>query len=485
VVTATTRRTTRRRKPAKATQRSARPASRGERAQAGKAAREGAARSSHAEWAPTADRRDATAVLLEQAEDRVPELVPIRHGRMATTPFAFYRGGAAVMAGDLATTPSSGFEVQLCGDAHMSNFGGFASPERDLIFDLNDFDETLPGPWEWDVKRLLASVAIAGRERGFTAKTRRAMLRAAASQYRMAMRGFASASPLDVWYAHLDSRTLEAIAAQEAGARYAKRVARTTAKARTKDSMRAFAKLTERVDGQVRIAGDPPLILPVEDFLPDVAAHEVEDWMRDLLNQYRSSLPVDRRRLLDRFDYGHLARKVVGVGSVGTRAWIVLLLGRDGEEPLFLQAKEAQASVLEPYAGASEFDNSGQRVVEGQRLMQAAGDILLGWLRADAPDGVDRDFYVRQLWDWKASADVATMSPEVMAPYARACAWTLARAHARSGDAVAIGAYLGSGDTFDRAVAEFAESYADQNERDHRAFVEAIDAGRLAAESGL
>ncbi len=484
MVTATTRRTTRRRKPATATQRSARPASRSERAQAGKAAREQAPRSSHAAWAPAADR-DPVEVLAEQGQDRVPELVPIRHGRMSTTPFAFYRGGAAVMAGDLATTPSSGFEVQLCGDAHMSNFGGFASPERDLIFDLNDFDETLPGPWEWDVKRLLASVAIAGRERGFTAKTRHAMLRAAAAQYRIAMRGFAGAPPLDVWYARMDSRTLEALAAQEAGARSAKRVARTSAKARTKDSMRAFAKLTERVDGQVRIAGDPPLIVPVEELSVGRAADELEEWIRALLREYRSTLPVDRHRLLDRFDYAHLARKVVGVGSVGTRAWIVLLLGRDGEEPLFLQAKEAQASVLELYAGASEFDNSGQRVVEGQRMMQAASDILLGWLRVSAPDGVERDFYVRQLWDWKASADVATMAPDTVAAYARACAWTLARAHARSGDAVAIGAYLGSGDTFDRAVAEFAESYADQNERDHRAFVEAIDAGRLAAESGL
>jgi uncharacterized protein (DUF2252 family) len=388
------------------------------------------------------------------------------------------------MAADLATTPSSGITVQLCGDAHMSNFGGFASPDRDLLFDLNDFDETLPGTWEWDVKRLLASVAIAGRERGFTTKTRRAIVRRAAAEYRIAMRRFAAAAPLEVWYGRMDANDLAALAAKQKGS-FSKQLSRTVAKARTKDSMRAFDKLTHRVDERIRIAADPPLIVPVEDFLPDAAAHELEEWIRDLLREYRSTVPVDRRRLLDRFDYAHLARKVVGVGSVGTRAWIVLLLGRDGQEPLFLQAKEAQASVLEPYAGASEFDNAGRRVVEGQRLMQAASDILLGWLRVKAPDGVERDFYVRQLWDWKASAEVETMAPDVMAAYARACAWTLARAHARSGDAVAIGAYLGSGDTFDRAVADFAEAYADQNERDHRAFLDAIDAGRVPAESGL
>ncbi len=415
----------------------------------------------------------------------MPELVPIRYGRMAASPFPFYRGAAYVMVSDLANSPNSGIRVQLCGDAHMSNFGGFASPERDLIFDLNDFDETLPGPFEWDVKRLVASIAVAGRERSLSAKQRRGMLREAARQYREAMRGFAGMRNAEIWYARVDRSELADELRKNVTAQQAKRLDKTVAKARRKDSARAFEKLTHTVDGNPRIVADPPLIVPIEELVPEGQAQELEDTLRAILDTYRASLPVDRRALFDRYRYQHIAHKVVGVGSVGTRAWVILLLGRDGGDPLFLQAKEAQRSVLAPFAGASQFDNQGRRVVEGQRLMQAASDILLGWLRTTGMDGQTRDFYVRQLWDWKTSAEVEAMSPSGMRVYGRLCAWTLARAHARSGDAIAIAAYLGSSDAFDRAMAEFAESYADQNERDHRALLDAIESGRVAAESGL
>jgi uncharacterized protein (DUF2252 family) len=455
-----------------------------ERAAQGRAARSNAPRSSHADWDGGSDRRDPLALLEEQARSRVPELVPIRYGRMSASPFAFFRGGAYVMAADLASTPQSGSRVQLCGDAHLSNFGGFASPERNLVFDLNDFDETLPGPWEWDVKRLAASIAVAGRERGLKAKQRRRMVRDAVGRYRTAMRRFARMRVADVWYSHLDAGDVSASFRSQVESRQAKRFDRTVAKARAKDSARAFERLAHRVNGDARIVADPPLIVPIEDLLPDAEAHQLEERMRALIGSYRASLPVDRRTLIDRYRYAHLARKVVGVGSVGTRAWVLLMLGRDGDDPLFLQAKEAQPSVLAPFAGKSQFENHGRRVVEGQRLMQAVSDNFLGWLRTTGIDGQTRDFYLRQLWDWKGSADLETMLPAGMAIYAKLCAWTLARAHARSGDAIAIGAYLGSGRAFDTAIAEFAESYADQNERDHRAFVDAIDSGRIVAERG-
>ncbi len=458
----------------------------GDSAAVGKAARSRAARSAHAEWEPAADRADPVEILEAQASTRVAELVPIRYGRMAATPFAFYRGAAAVMAADLARTPASGLRVQACGDAHLSNFGTFAAPDRRLVFDLNDFDETLPAPWEWDVKRLAASFEIAARENGFKGKQRREVTRTVGRIYREAIRGFAAASTLDVWYARLDVDSVlpalgEAVADQ-VGKATVRRAQRSVAKARGKDHLRAVERLTRRVDGELRIVSEPPLLIPLEDLLPAADARDFEERLREVLAAYRTSLQPDRRHLLDAYALRHIARKVVGVGSVGTRAWVALLTAAAGGDSLFLQAKEAQPSVLEPYAGASEFDNHGRRVVEGQRLMQAASDIFLGWCPAIGFDGRERHFYLRQLWDWKRSADVEKMNPEAMAIYARMCAWTLARAHARSGDRIAIGAYLGSSDSFDRAIAEFSASYADQNERDHAALLATIDSGRIAAE---
>jgi uncharacterized protein (DUF2252 family) len=455
-----------------------------ERAAAGKEARQAAPRSSHGAWAPASDRPDPIAVLEQQATSRVPELVPIRYGRMAASAFAFFRGAAAVMAADLAVTPSSGLRVQLCGDAHLANFGGFASPERDLIFDLNDFDETLPGPWEWDLKRLTASVAIAARSRGFSAEQSRASVRAGVRRYREAIRGFAGMTSLQVWYARLDETEIESQFSNGLSKAARVRLDRTVEKARRKDHLRAFGKLVHEVDGEPRFLSDPPLLVPVQELMPDREADKLHARMRELIDAYRATLPAERRQLLDRYRYADLARKVVGVGSVGTRAWVVLMLGPGGD-PLFLQCKEAQASVLEPYAEAAAEDNHGERVVHGQRLMQAASDILLGWLRTPGIDGVQRDFYVRQLWDWKTSADVEAMEPDTLEAYARLCAWTLARAHARSGDPVAIGGYVGGGESLDRAIGDFAEAYADQNDRDHAALLAAIDAGRVAAQTGV
>ena len=423
-------------------------------------------------------------MLEDEDASRVVELVPIRHARMATSPFAFFRGAAAIMAADLASTPHSGLYAQLCGDAHLANFGGFASPDRDVVFSINDFDESLPGPWEWDVKRLAASTVIAGRERGFDAKQRRAIVLATITEYRDAMRAFARQADLQVWYARLDAAGMLERWRSEASAKTLRTVRRSAAKARTRDSIAAYSKLTHDVDGEPRITSDPPLIVPIEELLEDGDPTAAENIFHTHFRLYRDSLPPDRRHLLDRFRYGHIARKVVGVGSVGTRAWVVLLLGRD-RDPLFLQVKEASTSVLAPFTGASEFDNQGQRVVEGQHLMQAASDILLGWFRGQGiDDGVTRDFYVRQLWDWKMSANVEQMTPTGMAFYGRACGWTLARAHARSGDRIAIASYLGSSDAFASAVAEFAESYADQNDRDHSALLEAVTTGRVVAHLG-
>jgi uncharacterized protein (DUF2252 family) len=453
-----------------------------ERAARGKAARSEARRSAHAEWQPVAERPDPIAVLEQQAASRVPELVPIRYGRMAVSPFTFYRGAAAVMSADLARTPDSGLRVQVCGDAHLSNFGAFAAPDRRLVFDLNDFDESLPGPWEWDVKRLAASFVVAGRENGLKRKQREELVLRAVRAYREAMREFAGQRNLEVWYARFDvEEALAGVMGEDA--EDLDRVRRGAAKARGKDSLRALAKLTETVDGQIRFRSEPPLLVPGEELLPDTAGHSIEELLANVLVAYRDTLPADRQYLLDRYRFRQIARKVVGVGSVGTRAWVVLLTGDGDDDPLFLQAKEAQASVLEPYVGASRYRSHGRRVVEGQRLMQAASDIFLGWCPAVGVDGRQRHFYVRQLWDWKRSAEIERLSPRAFNVYARICGWTLARAHARSGDRVAIASYLGGGDSFDRAIATFSEAYADQNERDHEALLAAIDEGRIEADT--
>jgi uncharacterized protein (DUF2252 family) len=458
---------------------------RSERARRGKAARAEVPRSSHGEWQPATVRRDPVSVLSEQALTRVPELIPIRYGRMLVSPFTFYRGAAAIMAADLAPLPRTGLEVQLCGDAHLSNFGGFAAPDRRLVFCLNDFDETLPGPFEWDVKRLVASFAVAGRDRGFSPRQRAPINLAVGRAYREAMREFAHMRVLDLWYARLHVDELFERWSAEGSARQVKRLDRNIAKARAKDSLRAWSRLTVLVDGRPRIISDPPLIVPIEELLDPERHDQLEQLLRGVIRSYRRTLSADRRRLLERFHYAHAARKVVGVGSVGTRAWIVLMLGNDDADPLFLQFKEAQASVLEPHLGASRFHHHGQRVVEGQRLMQPASDIMLGWIRTPGVDGAERDFYVRQLWDGKGSALVDVMEPDAFHAYAEVCGWTLAKAHARSGDAVAIAAYLGSGDAFDRAMAAFAEAYADQNERDYDALCAAAESGRVSVERGL
>jgi uncharacterized protein (DUF2252 family) len=454
-----------------------------DRAARGKSLRRATPRSSHASWAPRPDRPDPIALLEEQAAERVPELVPIRYGRMSASPFAFYRGATYVMASDLAGSPQTGIRVQLCGDAHLGNFGAFASPERQLLFDLNDFDETLPGPWEWDVKRLAASVAVAGRANTVKTKRRTAIVRELVSEYRQAIRRFAAMKTLDVWYAQASVSDLRRLLRSTGGGDRGRRFDRAVAKGRRKDSSRAFEKLGVLGNGEARIRADPPLIVPIADLLDRSGALRLELSARKLFESYLGSLPGDRRRLLERYRYVDLARKVVGVGSVGTRCWVILLLGRDSSDPLFLQAKEASRSVLEPFAAKSEFSNQGQRVVEGQRLMQSASDIFLGWLRQPLglEDSGPRDLYLRQLWDSKISADISAMRPSDLALYATLCARTLARAHARSGDSIEIAGYLGSSEVFDRAIAAFAESYADQNERDHAALVDAIATGRVQA----
>jgi uncharacterized protein (DUF2252 family) len=445
-----------------------------ERAARGKAARAEVRRSAHADWAPAPDRPDPVELLEEQARTRVPELVPIRYGRMLLSPFSFFRGAAAVMAADLAPTPRTGLTVQLSGDAHLANFGVFAASDRRLVFSLNDFDETLPGPFEWDVKRLVTSFEVAGRERGFDRKQRRAANLTAVRSYRLAMRDFAQNRTLDVWYGRLEVDAIVQRWTTEVRAKRLDRIEHNLAKRRTKDNLSALAKLTEVVDGKRRIVSDPPLIVPLEDPVP-----------AKIYESYRRTLEADRRQLVDRFRVTEVARKVVGVGSVGTQTWIVLLLGRDDEDPLFLQLKEAQSSVLEPFLGRQGFANQGQRVVEGQRLTQAARDLLLGWTRAADADGTERDYYVRQLWDGKASVDVEAFDPEAMGLYAEVCGRTLAHSHARSGDPVALAGYLGRGKAFDHALASFAEAYADQNERDYAALETAATAGRVKVERGL
>jgi uncharacterized protein (DUF2252 family) len=405
---------------------------------------------------------------------------------MLVSPFTFYRGAALIMANDLAATPRSGLNVQCCGDAHLSNFGVFASPERRLVFDVNDFDETLPGPWEWDVKRLAVSMLIAARSNGFRDKEQERIVLDTVGQYRTAMASFAGMQNLEVWYSHLDIESV----LQQYGSQFKPKVVKRTekglAKARTKDSMTAFSKLTQLVDGKPRIVDESPLIVPIDQLASGQKREELFDELHQLLRAFRETLEFDRRVLLEEFDLTDFARKVVGVGSVGTRAWIALMLGRDGQDPLFLQIKEAEASVLEEFLGPSEFSNHGERVVVGQRLMQATSDIFLGWLHVSA--GIDdqpRDFYGRQLKDWKGSAEIEQMVPKAMAAYGKLCGWTLARAHARSGDRIAIAAYLGNADSFDRAIVEFSKAYADQNQRDYQALATAVKSGRITSEPGL
>jgi uncharacterized protein (DUF2252 family) len=457
-----------------------------ERAARGREARKAVPRRSHAGFQVDPSRPDPVQLLDSQAADRVPELVPIRYGRMSVSPFTFYRGAALVMANDLATTPVSGLDVQLCGDAHLANFGAFASPERRLVFDLNDFDETLPGPWEWDVKRLAASLEIAARDNGHADAERRRTVVATVRAYRLAMRQFAEMTNLDVWYAHSDTTTIERQVRGQLDAADKNRLSRNLAKARMRDNLQALERLTTVVDGELRFVSDPPLVEPIDDIVPDAPErHRLSDALRDLLRNYRTTLQSDRRTLLEGYRPADMARKVVGVGSVGTRCWIILMFGRDERDPLILQAKEAGPSVLEGFLPRSEYSNCGHRVVAGQRMMQAVSDIFLGWQGVEGIDGRTRDFYVRQLRDWKVSADLDGMGPAAMQVYGGLCGWTLARAHARSGDRIAIAAYLGSADTFDRAIGEFAVAYADQNERDHAALVEAIKTGRITAELGL
>jgi uncharacterized protein (DUF2252 family) len=448
-----------------------------ERAALGKAARRETPRSSHGEWAPAADRRSPVDILEDQAADRVSELVPLRYARMLTSPFAFYRGAAAIMAADLAETPSSGIWAQACGDAHLANFGAYAAPDRSLVFDINDFDETHRGPWEWDLKRLAASFEIGTLELGLSETERRTIVVAACDAYRVSVHQFSEMGHIDLW--HLRNVVdVDAIRQAHSVAKSdRKAIVHTIDKALAKDRMRALSKLTRRVDGELRFISDPPLIVPIEE-LADIERMPV-DAGDMVVNRYRDSLTSDRRVLLDGYRFVHLARKVVGVGSVGTRAWVALFIGRDEEDPLFLQIKEAGRSVLEPYTAPAVFSHGGQRVVEGQRVTQASSDTLLGWLTSPGLDGNEHDFYVRQLWDEKGSFDISTMSPYAIEIYARACGSVLARAHARTGDAIAIASYLGNSDRFDQAIAAFASAYAEQNQRDFDELTAAKASGRI------
>jgi uncharacterized protein (DUF2252 family) len=457
----------------------------GESSERGREARRAIPRSWHGDWLPAVNRPDPIEVLQSRAASRVQELLPIRYGRMLASPFSFYRGAAAVMAADLAATPNSAIVVQACGDAHISNFGGFAAPDRRLVFGPNDFDETLPGAWEWDVKRMAASVEIAARDLGLPAQRRRRVVTDCVRQYRDGMRGFAAESHLAVWYDRLNASEIVHRFGGRLGPNGRVLFARPFAKAPRMTSLRAVRKLTERVDGELRFRSVPPLLVPLRELLVDESHPDESEYVRELLRQYAESLDEDRRYLFGTYRFVDMARKVVGVGSVGTRAWIFLLTGRSGMDPLVLQAKEAMASVLEPYLGASEFDNHGERVVRGQRISHAATDIFLSWQRSRGLDGKEHDFYVRQLWDWKASIDLSAVSESGLHAYSLACAWTLARVHARSGDRLAVAAYLGTGSSFDKAIAAFATAYADQNELDYRRLVEAAAAGDIPAVTGV
>src|SRR3984957_1565700 len=461
--------------------------SRADRVARGKAAREQSPRSGHGVWERPAGGGDPGEGLEEQSSLRVPELVPIRYGRMLLSPFTFFRGAASVMASDLAGVSRTGLRSQLSGDAHLSNFGIFAAPDRRLVFGANDFDETLPGPFEWDVKRMVASFAVAGRDRGFSERERHVVNLSAARAYRMAMLDFAGARTLDVWYARLEVDEIAARWGREVRARDLQQIERNIAKRRAKDPRRAFSRLTDLVDGEPRIISAPPLIVPIEELVSRVESDRIIQSVRSVFGAYRRTLSHDRRRLLERFRYVHAARKVVGVGSVGTRVWVVLFVGDRDDDPLFLQLKEAQTSVLEPFLGKSEFSNHGQRVVEGQRLTQAAADTMLGWIRAPDIDGSgeERDYYVRQLWDGKARADVDRMDPRPMRVYAEICGWSLPHTHARSADPIATASSLGRSGVFDEALGSFAETYADQNELDFAALQRAAAEARIPVSRGL
>ncbi len=458
----------------------------------GKECRAKVPRGSHAAFEPSSDRPDPVALLEGQGVTRVPELVPIRYGRMLVSPFTFFRGAALIMASDLSTTPRSGLNAQICGDAHLSNFGVFGSAERQLVFDCNDFDETNPGPWEWDVKRLAASIVVAARNLGFSKTARAEAILGLGQVYRQAMRMMAGQTNLEVWYSNVDiAPVVEALQRQaavsksKADSHMAAVASKTTAKALTKDSTRALDKLTRVVDGRRQIVSDPPLVVPVQELYPDLEAERQMSMFHTVVRKYRQSLPTDRRHLLEQYQFSQLARKVVGVGSVGTRCWIVLMHGGRQDDVLFLQAKEAEASVLERFTKKSQYANHGARVVAGQRLMQASSDIMLGWQRNEGVDGVERDFYIRQLQDWKGSIDTDDAIPQGMKAYGELCAHTLARAHARSGDRIAIASYLGNSNSFEKGVTRFAEAYADQNERDYELFKAACKSGRLHAEEGI
>jgi uncharacterized protein (DUF2252 family) len=454
------------------------------RALAGREARKRMPRASQADIARD-DRPDPIQLLQGQAASRVQELVPIRYGRMLATPFTFYRGAAMVMASDLSRTPNSGLYVQLCGDAHLSNFGFFSTPERNLAFDINDFDETYPGPFEWDVKRLAASVSVAGLVSGHSAKTRRVATLASVAGYREEMLRLSSLGNLDVWYSHANIPGLLAEITSQLDRRRSSRTDSLLAKAKYRDNVDALRKLSTRVDGRTRIRSDPPLLVPIEELLDDHSSAVLYNGMTAMITSYRRTLSSDRRHLLDQFEFVQMARKVVGVGSVGTRAWILLFAGIDAGDPLFLQAKEAQRSVLAGYVKGVRQVNDGQRVVYGQRLLQATSDIFLGWQRVEGIDGKQRDFYVRQLRDGKASVAVEEMRPDGLAFYAKVCGQTLARGHARSGDRVAIASYLGSGVTFDNAISDFASDYTDLTVQDHADLQAAADDGRITATMGL
>ncbi|MBX7160465.1 MAG: DUF2252 domain-containing protein [Acidimicrobiia bacterium] len=443
--------------------------------EAGRSRRKALARSAHAELTVPAADRDPLAILAHQDETRLSDLVPIRYGRMVPTPFTFLRGAAAVMAHDLAASPHTGLVVQLCGDAHLSNFGAYAGPDRRLVFDLNDFDETLPGPFEWDLKRLTASLVVAARDNGFPGDAGPAAAAEAVRSYREAITHFASIPMMDTWYQRMEAESIMDMAGESADVH--QRVERAVKKASRRTSLQAFEKLTAVVDGRRRIVADPPLVVPLEeDELPGITRR-----VSAAFEEYRTSLAGDRRHLLDRFRYVDLARKIVGVGSVGTRC-LILLLEDDSGAPLFLQAKEADRSVLEAHLPASRYRNHGRRVVEGQRLMQATSDIFLGWSH-DAEGEVD--FYFRQLRDMKYSGDIASLIPETFLRYAALCGAVMARAHARSGDAAAISGYVGKGGTFDSAISSWAVAYADQTERDHEMLVEAVADGRVDAVRGV
>lgn len=459
-----------------------------ERAAAGKAARKRMKRKDHAHWVASDDRPDPIGLLESQAKGRIPELLPIRYGRMLASPFAFYRGGALIMASDLSSLPNTELTAQLCGDAHLSNFGGFASPERELVFDVNDFDETLPGPFEWDVKRMAASFEIAGRSRRFGKKARREIVRTAVAEYAQAMHEFAAMGNLDIWHSSLGWEGIEARWGDEIQGKLVKFVRKAAKKAYSRDNIAAFEKLTERVDGQLKFVNKPPLIVPIDKLFNGEARRGAIETMQSFIRSYRQSLPGEHRHLVEGYEYVDMARKVVGVGSVGTEAWVVLLLGRDDQDPLVLQFKEASASALSPYLGAGNYVQQGQRVVEGQQLMQAASDIFLGWnrIQREGSNGtIIRDYYVRQLWDSKLSPDVEDMDADILSFYGQLCGWALASAHARSGDSVAIAAYLGKRDKFAQALAEFSVLYADQNDRDHAVLQSAVKSGRIKAETGV